>query len=81
MLGLIDRPKFDKVVRKHDTNKYSKGIDTWTHFVSMMFMQLAHVSSLRDISNGIRSASGNLPNSGRQASIILESQKHPASLP
>src|SRR5690606_36157187 len=64
MLGLIDRSRISNVVRKHDTNKYSKGIDTWTHFVSMMFMQLADVSSLRDISNGIRSASGNLNHLG-----------------
>lgn len=64
MLGLIDRPKFASVVKKHDSDKYSKGIDTWTHFVSMLFMQLADVSSLRDISNGIRSASGNLNHLG-----------------
>lgn len=64
MLGLIDRSRISNVVRKHDTDKYSKGIDTWTHFVCMMFMQLADVSSLRDISNGIRSASGNLNHLG-----------------
>ncbi len=64
MLGLINRSKFSKVVKKHNTDKFSKGIDTWTHFVSMMFMQLADVSSLRDISHGIRSASGNLNHLG-----------------
>jgi len=64
MLGMIDPSKFSRVVKRHDTDKYSKGIDTWTHFVCMMFMQFADVSSLRDISNGIRSASGNLNHLG-----------------
>src|SRR5690606_11521390 len=64
MLGLINRSRFSNVVRKHDTDKYSKGIYTWSHFVCMMFMQLADVSSLRDISNGIRSANGNLNHLG-----------------
>ena len=59
MLGLIDRSRFGNVVGKHDTDMYSKGIDMWTHFVCMTFMQLADVNSLRDISNGIRNASGN----------------------
>lgn len=64
MLGMIDISIFARVVKKHDTDKYSKGIDTWTHFVCMMFMQFADVSSLRDISNGIRSAAGNLNHLG-----------------
>src|SRR5690606_36703148 len=64
MLGLIIRSKFSKVVKKHNTDKFSIGIDTWTHFVRMMFMQLAAVSSLRDISDGIRTASGNLNHLG-----------------
>lgn len=64
VLGLIDRVIFSKVVRKHNTDKYSKGINTWTHLVSMLFMQFAEVNSLRDISNGLRSATGNLNHLG-----------------
>lgn len=60
ILGVIDRELFNREVRKHNTDKYNKGINTWTHFVSMLFMQFAGVSSLRDISNGLRSATGNL---------------------
>lgn len=64
ILGLIDRNIFKNLVRKHKSDKHSKGIDTWTHFVSMLFMQLADTTSLRDISNGLRSITGNLNHLG-----------------
>lgn len=64
VLGLVDRGLFKKLVSKHESDKYSKGVNTWTHFVSMLFMQLSKVDSLRDISNGLRSATGNLNHLG-----------------
>ena len=64
ILALVDRSIFNKVVAKYDTDKYSKGINSWTHFVAMLFMQLAKADSLRDISNGLRSATGNLSHLG-----------------
>lgn len=64
VLQLIDRNLFSSLVNKHQTDKYSKGINSWTHLVSMLFMQLASAKSLRDISNGLRSATGNLSHLG-----------------
>jgi hypothetical protein len=64
ILGLIDRNVFSKIVKHHQSDKHSKGINSWTHLVSMLFMQLAGASSLRDISNGLRSATGNLNHLG-----------------
>ena len=64
VLGLIDRKIFNKEVRIHGSDKFNKGIDTWTHMVSMLFMQFANATSLRDISNGLRSATGNLNHLG-----------------
>jgi len=64
VLKQIDRSIFNRLVEKHKTVKYSKGINTWTHFVSMLFMQFSKVDSLRDISNGLRSATGNLSHLG-----------------
>lgn len=64
VLQLIDRNIFARIVAKHDTDKYNKGITSWTHLVSMVFMQLAGATSLRDISNGLRSATGNLNHLG-----------------
>jgi len=64
ILGLIDRNMFYTIVNKYKADKYNKGINSWTHVVSMLFMQLANAKSLRDISNGLRSATGNLNHLG-----------------
>ena len=64
ILALIDRSIFDKLVSKHDSDKHAKGINSWTHLVSMLFMQLAKAESVRDISNGLRSATGDLNHLG-----------------
>jgi hypothetical protein len=64
ILGLIDRSIFNKLVSKYDSDKYSKGINSWTHLVSMLFMQLARAESVRDISTGLRSATGDLNHLG-----------------
>ena len=64
ILGTADRELFRKMVKVHQSNKHSKGNDSWTHFVSMLFMQFANATSLRDITNGLRSATGNLNHLG-----------------
>lgn len=64
VLSIINRNTFSKIVKNHDTDKYNKGINSWTHLVAMLFMQMAGATSLRDISNGLRSATGNLSHFG-----------------
>lgn len=64
ILNIVDRQVFKKVVKKFDCDKYGKGITTWTHFVAMTFVHLASATSLRDVSNGLRSATGNLSHLG-----------------
>jgi hypothetical protein len=64
ILGKADRELFRKAVKVHQSDKHSKGNDSWTHLVSMLFMQFANATSLRDISNGLRSATGNLSHLG-----------------
>lgn len=60
----IDKNIFSGLVKKHNSNKYSKGMDSWTHLITMLFPQFAKVHSLRDISNGLRSITGNLNHLG-----------------
>ncbi len=62
----IDRSNFNSLVKKHDTDKANKGFDSWTHLVSMLFCHFAKSCSVRDISNGLRSATGNLNHLGVQ---------------
>ena len=52
------------LAKKHGTDKYAKGFNTWSHLVSMIFCQFADCVSLREISNGLHSANGNLNHLG-----------------
>ena len=60
----LDRSIFNKLVKEYQTDKHAKGFDSWSHLVSMLFCHLAKSQSLRDISNGLRSATGNLNHLG-----------------
>lgn len=64
ILDQLPRNLFQRLVHKYDSDKYSKGINSWTHFVSMIFCHLGQVGSLRDISNGLRSITGNINHLG-----------------
>ena len=60
----LDRSIFKKLVKSHQTDKYEKGFDSWSHLTSMLFCHFAKSQSLRDISNGLRSATGDLNHLG-----------------
>ncbi len=60
ILQSVPRDLFKKSVKQFDTDKYSKGIDSWNHLTSMLFCHFGKVNSLRDISNGMKVAGGNL---------------------
>ena len=66
MTSLIPRALFSDIVTKYNSDKYNKGIDSWTHLVSMVFCHLGHANSVRDISNGLRSITGNIKHLGCQ---------------
>ncbi|MCP3850577.1 MAG: IS4 family transposase, partial [Gammaproteobacteria bacterium] len=46
------------------TDKHQKGYNSWAHLIAMLFCQFANSQSVRDISNGLRSATGNLNHLG-----------------
>lgn len=66
IISKLDRTSFKKIVSEKLTDKHQKGYDSWTHLVSMLFCQFAKSQSVRDISNGLRSATGNLNHLGIQ---------------
>jgi len=45
-----------KIIRRAGTDKYCKGYDTWRQLISMVFCQFSSCDSVRDISNGLKSA-------------------------
>ena len=64
IIGKLSRSKFSKHVAALKSDKHQKGFDSWTHLVSMLFCHFAKSKSVRDISNGLRSATGNLNHLG-----------------
>ncbi len=64
IIQTLDRFSFSKLVQTHGTDKHHKGIDSWTHLVTMLFCQFSKLNSLRDVCNGLKSASGNLNHLG-----------------
>lgn len=85
IIGKIDRSIFKKLVTEKQTDKGCKGFDSWTHLVSMLFCHFAKSTSVRDISYGLRSATGNLNHLGIQrapskSSISYQNKRRDASL-
>jgi hypothetical protein len=60
----LDKYKFNSLVKEKGTDKHCKGYDSWAQLVSMLFCQFAKSQSVRDISNGLKSATGNLNHLG-----------------
>ena len=71
------------IINKSNSDKFCKGFDTWSQLVSMIFCQFANSTSVRDISNGLRSATGNLNHLGiREApskSTVAYQNRHRSS--
>jgi hypothetical protein len=66
ILQQIDRNIFHKAVEKYQTDKHSKGINSWTHLTAMLFCHISKAQSIREITNGLLSVSGNLNHLGIQ---------------
>ena len=64
MLSLISRSDFGKLVRKHGSDYDSKGFNSWTQLVAMLFCQLAQAKSLREICMGLSACVGKLNHLG-----------------
>lgn len=55
MVKMFPRFEFEKAVQETGTEYHSRGFRSWTHFVSMLFGQLAGQDSLRGIEAGLAS--------------------------
>lgn len=64
IISKLDRNSFKNLVKEKAADKHQKGYNSWTHLVSMLFCQFSKSQSVRDISNGLRSATGNLNHFG-----------------
>lgn len=64
LLQVFCRYEFSKLVRQRGADYCLKGFSNWSHFVSMLFCQLAQAKSLREICNGLRCCLGKLVHLG-----------------
>lgn len=64
VISKVYRSIFNKSVSIHQSDKHQKGFNSWTQLVSMRFCHFANSKSVRDISNGMRLATGDLNHSG-----------------
>jgi hypothetical protein len=49
MLEIISRSRFEKLVKEHKTEYGTKGLRSWTQFVTMLFSQISNQHGLRSI--------------------------------
>ena len=85
LLQHFPRAEFASLVRKHNAERGAKGFTCWTQFVSMLFCQLSHSASLRDICNGLSCCLGKLVHLGitrspNKSTLSYANQKRPAAL-
>ena len=64
ILQQVNRKHFSQSVKLYQTDKHNKGINSWTHLVTMLFLHLAKANSIREVTNGLKSITGNLNHLG-----------------
>ena len=64
LLQHFPRTEFGALIKENNAERYAKGFGCWTQLVSMLFCQLAHADSLREICNGLGCCLGKLVHLG-----------------
>jgi hypothetical protein len=64
LLPLFSRVEFQKQVQASQAERHARGFASWDQFVSLMFCQLGHAYSLREITGGLASCEGKLNHLG-----------------
>jgi hypothetical protein len=85
LLHHFPRTEFASLVKKHQAERDAKGFTCWNQFVAMMFCQLAHADSLREICNGLKCCLGKLvhlgvENAPNKSTLSYANKHRPAAL-
>ena len=64
LLHEVPRNEFARLVHTHQGERHAKGFTCWAQFTAMLFCQLAHADSLRQICNGLACCVGTLVHLG-----------------
>ena len=85
LLEQIPRSEFAALAKKHKAERHARGFNCWTQLVGMLFCQLAHADSLREICNGLACCVGKLVHLGvkdapNKSTLSYANQHRPAAL-
>jgi hypothetical protein len=85
LLQHFPRTEFGALVKENNAERCAKGFGCWTQLVSMLFCQLAHADSLREICNGLGCCLGKLVHLGiakapNKSTLSYANQHRPAQL-
>lgn len=85
LLQHFPRLEFAALVKKHNAERGAKGFSCWTQLGSMLFCQLAHADSLREICNGLACCVGKLVHLGiskapNKSTLSYANEHRPAKL-
>lgn len=64
ILKLIPRLEFEAAVQKHEAEWHARGFSSWAQMIAMLFCQLGHAKSLREITGGLAACEGKLRHLG-----------------
>ena len=64
LVALFGRKKFNELVYRHQSERFAKKFNSWDHFVSMLFCQIAQAKSLREICGGLACCMGKMRHLG-----------------
>jgi len=67
MLQQFPRLEFEAAVREHEAERHARGFRCWSQFVAMLFCQLGHAQTLREITGGLAACEGKLRHPGVDA--------------
>jgi Transposase DDE domain/Domain of unknown function (DUF4372) len=64
ILQLFPRSEFQDAVKAHCAERHARGFSSWGQFIAMLFCQLGHAKSLREICGGLAASEGKLRHLG-----------------
>ena len=85
LLQLFPRIEFQRAVKKHQAERHARGFTSWGQFVAMLFCQLGHAHSLREICGGLAACEGKLrhlgiPEAPKRSTLSYANQHRPWQL-
>lgn len=67
ILKFIPRIDFEQLASEYNAERHARGASCWQQLVAMLFCQLGHAHSLREIEQGLKSCEGKLSHLGIEA--------------